>query len=42
MARTVLQININKELKDELKIKAIKEDRTITEIVTQLIEEYIE
>lgn len=42
MARTVLQININKELKDELKIKAIKEDRTITEILTQLIEEYIE
>lgn len=42
MARTVLQININKELKDELKIKAIKEDKTITEILTQLIEEYIE
>lgn len=42
MARTVLQININKELKDELKIRAIKEDKTITEILTQLIEEYIE
>ena len=37
-----LTLNINPELKKELKLAALKEDKTVTEIVTDLITTYLE
>lgn len=41
MSKVLLNINIDKKLRDELKIIAIKNDTTITEILTEFIEEYV-
>lgn len=42
MPTVLLNINIDKDLRDELKIVAIKNDTTITEILTDYIKDYIE
>jgi len=42
MSETKLIANIDSELKTELKIIAAKQQRTMSEIVTELITEYIE
>lgn len=41
MPTVLLNINIDKDLRDELKIIAIKQNTTITEILTNYIEEYV-
>ena len=41
MSKVLLNISIDKELRDELKIIAIKNDTTITEILTDYIKDYI-
>ena len=41
MPTVLLNINIDKELRDELKIIAIKNDTTITEILTDYIKQYV-
>lgn len=41
MSETVL-IKLPKQLKQELKIQSIKEERTMSEIVSELIAEYIQ
>jgi hypothetical protein len=42
MPTVLLNINIDKDLRDELKIVAIKKNTTITEILTDYIKRYIE
>ena len=42
MPTVLLNINIDKDLRDELKIVAIKNNTTITEILTDYIKQYIE
>lgn len=42
MSTVLLNINIDKELRDELKIIAIKNDTTITEILTDYIKQYVD
>ena len=42
MSKVLLNINIDKDLRDELKIVAIKNDTTITEILIDYIKQYIE
>ena len=41
MSTETLTININKELKTELKILAIKQGCTVTDILTNLIQDYV-
>ncbi len=41
MPTVLLNINIDKDLRDELKIIAIKNDTTITEILTDYIKAYV-
>ena len=41
MSTVLLNINIDKDLRDELKIIAIKQNTTITEILTNFIKEYV-
>lgn len=41
MPKVLLNINIDKDLRDELKIIAIKKGTTITEILTEYIERYV-
>ena len=41
MPTVLLNINIDKDLRDELKIIAIKKDTTITKILTDYIEWYV-
>ena len=41
MSSVLLNINIDKELRDELKIAVIKNDTTITEILTEFIQQYV-
>ena len=41
MSKVLLNISIDKELRDELKIIAVKNNTTITEILTEHIKEYI-
>ena len=41
MSKVLLNISIDKELRDELKIIAIKNDTTITEILTDYIKDYV-
>ena len=42
MSETKLIANIDQELKTELKIIAAKKHKTMSEIVTELLEQYIE
>ena len=39
---TTITIKIDKELKDKLKFKALKEERTMTDIIVTGIEQFIE
>ena len=41
MSKVLLNISIDKELRDELKIIAVKNNTTITEILTEYIKEYV-
>ena len=41
MATETLTINIDKELKTELKITAIKNGCTVTDILTELIQDFL-
>ena len=42
MSKETLTINIDKDLKIELKVLAIRNETTVTEILNQIISEYIE
>lgn len=42
MTKTKLAINIDKGLKKEFQMKALSEDKTITEILIKYIKEYVE
>ena len=42
MPTVLLNINIDKELRDELKIIAIRQNTTITEILTDYIKQYVD
>ena len=41
MAIETLAINIDKELKTELRLIAVREDKTLTDIVGELIQDYV-
>ena len=41
MAIETLTINIDKELKTELRLIAVREDKTLTDIVGELIQDYV-
>ena len=41
MPTVLLNINIDKELRDELKITCIKNDTTITDVLTEYIKQYV-
>lgn len=41
MSTVLLNINIDKDLRDELKITCIKNDTTITDVLTEFIREYV-
>lgn len=41
MSTVLLNINIDKDLRDKLKIVCIKNNTTITEVLTSYIEEYV-
>jgi len=41
MAIETLTINIDKELKTELRVIAVKQDKTLTEIVNDLILDFV-
>ena len=41
MAIETLTINIEKELKTELRVIAVKQDKTLTEIVNDLIQDFV-
>lgn len=41
MANDTITFNIDSELKFEFKIKALKEKKTITEILTEYIQDYV-
>ena len=41
MSTVLLNINIDKDLRDELKITCIKNDTTITEVITEFIKDYV-
>ena len=41
MSTVLLNINIDKDLRDELKITCIKNNTTITEVLTAFIEDYV-
>lgn len=42
MTKTRLNITIDEELKMQLKIISIQEKRTVSEIITELVQNYIE
>ena len=42
MSKTKLTVSINEELKIRLKIIAIQEKKTVSEIITELVQEYID
>lgn len=42
MATETLSIKIDKELKTEFKIAALKQDVTITELLTTFIQQYVD
>ncbi len=41
MSTVLLNINIEKELRDELKIACIKNDTTITDVLIDYIKQYV-
>lgn len=41
MSTVLLNINIDKELRDELKIACIKNNTTITDVLTDYIKQYV-
>ena len=41
MSTVLLNINIDKDLRDELKIACIKNNTTITDVLTEFIKEYV-
>lgn len=41
MPTVLLNINIDKELRDELKITCIKNNTTITDVLTEFIKQYV-
>ncbi len=41
MSTVLLNIKIDKDLRDELKIIAVKQDTTVTEILTEYIKRYV-
>ena len=41
MTKVSLNFNIDKELRDQLKIIAVEQDTTVTEIINNLIREYV-
>lgn len=41
MSKVLLNINIDKDLRDKLKIIAIKQNTTITEILTEYIKSFV-
>ncbi len=41
MSTVLLNINLDKELRDELKIACIKNDTTITDVLTEFIKQYV-
>ena len=42
MAIETLTINIDKELKTELRVIAVKQDKTLTDIVNKLIQDFVD
>lgn len=42
MSTVLLNINIDKELRDELKIACIKNNTTITDVLTDYIKQYVD
>ena len=42
MAKDKLTISINDELKIQLKIIAVKEKKTVSEIITELVQKYLD
>ncbi len=41
MSTVLLNINIERDLRDELKITCIKNNTTITEVITEFIKDYV-
>ena len=41
MSTVLLNINIDKDLRDQLKIACIKNDTTITDVLTEFIRQYV-
>ena len=41
MAIETLTINIDKELKTELRVIAVKQDKTLTDILNELIQKFV-
>lgn len=41
MAIETLTINIDKELKTDLRVIAVKQDKTLTDILNELIRDYV-
>lgn len=37
-----MTFNLDKELKKEVQIKCIREERKLTEVLTQLLQDYVE
>ena len=42
MVIETLTINIDKELKTELRVIAVKQDKTLTDIVNKLIQDFVD
>ena len=42
MNKTTLNISIDEELKIQLKILAVKEKKTVSEIISELVQKYID
>ena len=42
MSKTTLNISIDEELKIQLKILAVKEKKTVSEIISELVQKYID
>ena len=42
MSKTTLNISIDEELKIQLKIIAVKEKKTVSEIISELVQKYID
>ena len=41
MSKDTLTFSINKDLKTELKVIALRQDTTVTNILTELIQDYV-